>query len=142
MNTIEMTILLIWLAFCAMVVWKVMNDQKLSDRIDKLYKEVVSIGSGLYTCRRQLGNIQREGKVRMEEQDIREGLTAWREVDGVLFRETIEPSRILLKRMSPYKWTYAVGGPCGYMWLDVENSTWWIDAKDKKGNRQTKSSKR
>ena len=92
-------------------------------------KELYNLRSSLISVRYQLGLLQKVGKRRMRASDLRNGLTAWREIDGILHEEYIETNKSLTK--DEYRWCYAVGGPWGHVRLDIKSQVWWVENKKK-----------
>jgi len=111
--------------------WNSTRIEALEERIKKLEDKLFDTNSKLSSVRYQLGEMQRIGKRRMTASDIKDGMSAWREIEHVLYKETIERNNTPFKDMFPYPWCYAVGGPWGHIRLDIEIQKWWIEDKQK-----------
>ena len=107
------------------------GNKERDERIEKLGKKFIELSNTLNSTRYRLGEMQKIGKRRMKPSDIKEGVTAWLEIEHVLYRETIERNNTPFKDMFPYEWCYAVGGPWGHIKFDIEKGKWWVEDKPK-----------
>jgi hypothetical protein len=107
--------------------WNKIRPHFAQDRIKKLEDDLFRTKSKLHSLQIVVGEMQRVGKRRMSADDLHDGMTAWREIDHVLYRGTIK--RIMVSGFQ--KWAYACYGPWGLISFDIDEQVWWVEYKPK-----------
>jgi hypothetical protein len=101
------------------------GNKKLKERIAKLEGDLFRMNSTLHSLQVVVGELQRVGKRRMSACDLKDELIAWKEINHILYRETIKQIDV----NGVPTWVYGCYGPWGFITLDMEKRTWWIEDK-------------